>query len=143
MAYKKILLALDLSTNTQPLCDKAEELAQCSHSQLALIHVVEPLAMEYAYDALPMMPVCIEEEMVKRARKEIRRVGDMLGVPEERCRIALGGTKNEILRVAGEIAVDLIIIGSHGRHGINLLLGSTANAILHSAPCDVLAVRVG
>jgi universal stress protein A len=38
--------------------------------------------------------------------------------------------------------MDLIIIGSHGRHGIRILLGSTANAILHSAKCDVLAVRV-
>lgn len=143
MAYQKILLALDLSANTQLLCDKARELAKCNQSQLALLHVVEPLVMEYAYDALPMMPVGVEEEMVKRARKEIRLLGDSLGIPEDRCWVALGGTKNEILRIAREFSSDLIIIGSHGRHGVALLLGSTANAVLHAAPCDVLAVRVG
>lgn len=143
MAYQKILLALDLSTNTQLLCDKARELAKCNQSQLAFIHVVEPLVMEYAYDALPMMPVGVEEEMVKHARKEIRRLGDAYGIPEELCWVELGGTKSEILRVAREHSFDLIIIGSHGRHGVALLLGSTANAVLHGAPCDVLAVRVG
>ena len=35
-----------------------------------------------------------------------------------------------------------LVVGSHGRHGLALLLGSTANAVLHGAPCDVLAVRI-
>ena len=34
------------------------------------------------------------------------------------------------------------MVGSHGRHGLALLLGSTANDVLHGAPCDVLAVRL-
>jgi len=143
MAYQKILLALDLSTNTQVLCDKARHLAMCNHSKLGLIHVIEPLVMEYAYDALPMMPAGLEEEMVKRARRELNRLGDNLGIPEELCWVELGGTKNEILRIAREHSFDLIVVGSHGRHGVALILGSTANAVLHSAPCDVLAVRVG
>ena len=53
-----------------------------------------------------------------------------------------GNTKREILNMAEEENVDLIVIGSHGRSGIQLLLGSTANTVLHGAPCDVLAVRV-
>jgi len=142
MAYQKILIALDLSASTQLLCDKAQLIAQCNQSQLGIIHVVEPLVMEYAYDALPMMPVGIEEEMVKRARKEMRKLADTLGIPEQRCWVELGATKREILRIARENSFDLIVIGSHGRHGMELLLGSTANAVLHGAPCDVLAVRV-
>ena len=39
-------------------------------------------------------------------------------------------------------ACDLIVVGSHGRHGLALLLGSTANDVLHGAPCDVLAVHL-
>jgi universal stress protein A len=39
--------------------------------------------------------------------------------------------------------MDLVVVGSHGRHGLSLLLGSTANGVLHGAGCDVLAVRVG
>ncbi|MGB1202845.1 MAG: universal stress protein [Alloalcanivorax venustensis] len=49
-------------------------------------------------------------------------------------------------RLDGDPAVveiaDLIVLGSHGKHGIRLLLGSTANAVLHRATCDVLAVRI-
>ena len=45
--------------------------------------------------------------------------------------------------VPDEILADLIVVGSHGRHGLALLLGSTASGVLHGAPCDVLAVRVG
>jgi universal stress protein A len=56
--------------------------------------------------------------------------------------IVTGHTESEIHRVAKEISADLIIVGSHGRHGLALLLGSTANGVLHGATCDVLAVRV-
>ncbi|WP_313899138.1 universal stress protein [Leclercia adecarboxylata] len=45
-------------------------------------------------------------------------------------------------RLAKKQGCDLIVVGSHGRHGLALLLGSTANDILHGAPCDVLAVRL-
>ena len=54
----------------------------------------------------------------------------------------MGSPKTEIVRVANEHKVDLIIVGSHGRHGLALLLGSTANGVLHHATCDVLAVRL-
>ena len=42
-----------------------------------------------------------------------------------------------------ELETDLIVVGSHGRYGLALLMGSTANGVLHGATCDVLAVRVG
>jgi universal stress protein A len=45
-------------------------------------------------------------------------------------------------RMAKEEDVDLIIVGSHGRHGLALIFGSTSNSVLHGAPCDVLAVRI-
>jgi universal stress protein A len=53
-----------------------------------------------------------------------------------------GVPKNEIVELANQQKVDLIVVGSHGRHGLGLLLGSTANNILHHAKCDVMAVRL-
>jgi universal stress protein A len=53
-----------------------------------------------------------------------------------------GVPKEEITQIAQQENVDLIVVGSHGRHGFALLLGSTANSILHHAHCDVLAVRL-
>jgi universal stress protein A len=63
-------------------------------------------------------------------------------VPGVKTRIEKGAPKQEIVRVADDEKAELIVIGSHGRHGLQLLLGSTANGVLHLAKCDVLAVRV-
>ncbi|MNG25866.1 hypothetical protein D3C84_1107770 [compost metagenome] len=56
--------------------------------------------------------------------------------------LTYGQPRQEIHQLAKENACDLIVVGSHGRHGLALLLGSTANDVLHGAPCDVLAVRL-
>ena len=54
----------------------------------------------------------------------------------------MGRPETEIHNTADEIGADLIVVGSHGRHGLALIFGSTANGVLHGAACDVLAVRV-
>ena len=56
--------------------------------------------------------------------------------------VILGAPGPEIRELASTTMADLIVIGSHGRHGFSLLLGSTANAVLHDAGCNVLAVRL-
>ena len=77
-----------------------------------------------------------------QALSQLRELGQKLGVPEDRQHLEVGITEKEVLRVAKDNGVDLIVMGSHGRHGLALLLGSTANAVLHHADIDVLAVRV-
>ena len=61
---------------------------------------------------------------------------------KENCKLAYGQPRQEIHSFAKEHHCDLIVVGSHGRHGLALLLGSTANDVLHGAPCDVLAVSL-
>ncbi len=56
--------------------------------------------------------------------------------------VTVGRPESEIHRLAKEQGVDLVVVGSHGRRGIQLLLGSTANGVLHGSECDVLAVRI-
>ena len=51
-------------------------------------------------------------------------------------------TATEIHAYADEAGVDLIVLGTHGRHGWRLMMGSTANAVLHGTHCNVLAVRI-
>ena len=58
------------------------------------------------------------------------------------CHLTYGQPRQEIHTLAKAQECDLIVVGSHGRHGLALLLGSTANDVLHGAPCDVLAVRL-
>jgi len=63
-------------------------------------------------------------------------------ITSSQCHLVYGQPRQEIHRLADEQDCDLIVVGSHGRHGLALLLGSTANDVLHGAPCDVLAVRL-
>ena len=56
-------------------------------------------------------------------------------------RTTTGSAKHEIVCVAADVKADLIVIATHGHSGISKLLGSTAERVVHSAPCDVLAIR--
>ena len=73
----------------------------------------------------------------------LSKLAGELGLDDEHIHLVLGSTKHEVLSMAKDKQVDLIVAGSHGKHGLALLLGSTANAILNSAECDVLIVRNG
>ncbi len=106
---------------------------------MLLVHVVEPIPA-YAYPGFAGFAE-VEVSIREQAEKELAVLAKKLGVDSAHCMIEFGSTKNEILRVAKEKKIDLIVTGSHGKHGLALLLGSTANAILHGAECDVLIVR--
>lgn len=140
--YKQILLAVDLASNAEQLADKAKQLAQLHQAELALVHVVEPVVSDSAFDTVPPLPVDFDDVMLKRAREGLQQLGEKCGVPQQKRFLEIGVTKREIIRIAEELGADLIVVGSHGRHGVELLLGSTANAVLHHARSDVLAVRI-
>ncbi|AOS97789.1 hypothetical protein AUP74_02387 [Microbulbifer aggregans] len=139
--YKRILVALDLSEESSQVLDKAGEMAKAFGAELCLTHVIEPLTFAYGGD-IPMDLSEVQEQLQNQAKEQLRKAGDKFGVAEERQRVVLGQPATEIHRLADELESDLIIMGSHGRHGLALLLGSTANGVLHGAGCDVLAVRV-
>jgi universal stress protein A len=65
-----------------------------------------------------------------------------LALPRAEGRVEAGNTKSEILRVAEEEKPDLIVLGSRERHGLAILVNFTEDTVLHSAHCDVLAVRL-
>jgi len=140
MLYKKILLALELSPADDPkIIQQAKELVANNPAGLYIVHSIEYMS-NYA-----IMPTGIDFEaaLLKDAEQAMKNVGASLKVPTERQIVRAGAAKFVILEEAERIEADLIILGSHGRHGVGLLLGSTANSILQSAKCDVLAVRVG
>lgn len=139
--YSRILLAIDLSEECPQLSERAVELARMNQAQLSLIHVVEPLSFAYGGD-VPMDLSTIQEQLDEHARSKLNAYAEQLGYPVDKKFVVTGNTETEIHQVASNEETDLIIVGSHGRHGLALLLGSTANGVLHGAPCDVLAVRV-
>jgi universal stress protein A len=140
--YNKILIAVDLSEDSAQVAARAKCLAASSEVDLHLIHVIEPLSFAYGGD-IPMDFSGIQDEIHQQASQQLKRFGETHSIAEGKQYIVLGRPEVEIHAKAEEIEADLIIVGSHGRHGLALLMGSTANGVIHGAFCDVLAVRVG
>ncbi len=140
--YKNILLALALDeASDERIVTKTKEIAQEFGSSITMIHAIEHLSSYgAAYGVTAGLDV--EEVLKKEAQETMSKLAEELGVDESHQLIEIGPAKYVILAQAKKSDVDLIVIGSHGRHGVQLLLGSTANAVLHAAECDVLAVRV-
>ncbi len=139
--YQTLLLAVDLSEESSQVAARAVA-AGGDNSNLHIIHVIEPLSFAYGGD-IPMDFSGIQEEIHQQAKAQLQKFGADYGVPESQQHIVLGRPEVEIHALAEEIKADLIVVGSHGRYGLALLMGSTANGVLHGANCDVLAVRVG
>lgn len=141
--YRHILMATDFSSHTDQVANRALQLAQMHQAELTILHVVEnPPIMDDGYGPMIPFEIDLTEQMMENARIRLAKLTQSLGLVEERALVEMGSPKVEIIRVAEERKVDLIVVGSHGRHGIGLLLGSTAASVIHHAKCDVLAVRL-
>ncbi len=138
---KNMLVAVDTSDEAKQVLEAAIELGRCFGAKLSLIHVVEPVVTENSYDLINTASVEMDDFLVKHAEDFLGNLKKDLAPDISSC-VGVGSVKAEILRHARENSVDLIVAGSHGRHGLALLLGSTANALLHGAPCDVYVVRI-
>ena len=137
--YKHILFATDLTDETDFIIAKVRGMLTFTGAKLSLVHVVEPMpGYSYAYLGIED----IEGQLIDEAREALNKLAAQLNVDAKDMWIEVGPTKSKILKIADEVNADLIICGSHGRHGLSLLLGSTANAILHGAKCDVLTIRL-
>ncbi|HLY51812.1 MAG TPA: universal stress protein [Steroidobacteraceae bacterium] len=140
--YRRILLVLDLTEDSLVLGRRAQALATALGAEIELLHVVEFVPVEPMGEAL-MPSVQIEEELLQRARQRLTALAAELGLAGAPCRIECGNVKLEIVRVARERHTDLIVLGSRERHGLSILVNLTEDTVLHAAPCDVLAMRVG
>lgn len=142
-SYHKILLATDFNEHSAQAGARAKDLAERHQAELSLLHVVENLPIgDAAYGPIVPYDIDLTDQMMDSARERLVDFGKELGVPEQRQYVEMGSPKGEIIRLAEDIGADLIVVGSHGRHGIALLLGSTAASVVHHAKCDVLAVRL-
>lgn len=137
-SYKHILFATDLHDLEHPELEKIKGLVGLFDAKLSLVHAIEPIPA-YGYPDL----TALQSPIIDQARGEMAKMAEKLGVNQDDTYIEFGPVKIEILRIAEKLKdVDLIIIGSHGRHGLQRLLGSGANAIVHNAKCDVLTIRI-
>jgi universal stress protein A len=140
-AYKKILVLLDLSEDSEKVAVAGRDMAAHSNAEVVVLHVVEFVPAEPIGES--MMPtVQIENDLVSRAGTKLAALTERLALPRATTRVEAGNTKAEILRVAKEVAADLIVLGSRERHGLAIMVNFTEDTVLHAAHCDVLAVRL-
>ena len=139
--YKHILVGLDLSEESDKVAAKVKELASLYNAEISIAHIVEPLAFAYGGD-VPLDMSEAQSVVEEQAELRLNKLLDDIKLTVKHKTVSVGQTSSEIHRLAKHYDVDLIVVGSHGRHGLALLFGSTANGVLHGAECDVLAVRV-
>ena len=141
--YQHILVAVDFFAQSDVVIAKAQMLAARFQAKLSLIHVVDSVPItDIGYGAETPFNMDLTAQLLDSAKLRLTELAEHLHIPKEQQWLEIGSPKNEIVRIAKEHNVDLIVVGSHGRHGLALLLGSTANSVLHYASCDVLAVRL-
>ncbi len=143
ISYQHILLAVDYSEHGDTVARKAKALASKYQAKLSIIHVLDNIPMpDTTYGTVIPLDKDSGYDLLEAEKAGLMQVGDRLGVDRVNRWLVWGAPKEEIVRIAEQGQVDLIVVGSHGRHGLALLLGSTANGVLHYAKCDVMAVRL-
>ena len=138
--YKKILVLLDLTDASEQIAAAGRDMAAHSNAAMVILHVVEFVPSEPMGETL-MPSVQIEEDLMQLSKTKLGELSGRLGL-QAALRVEAGNKKTEILRVAKEEAVDLIVLGSRVRHGLGILVNFTEDTVLHAAHCDVLAIRL-
>jgi nucleotide-binding universal stress UspA family protein len=110
---------------------------------MLLLHVIPPALEEASTHGSASEEIIMELEAKVEARLYEIALMDLDDTRPVTVKIAVGKPTEEILRVAGEEAVDLIVMGTHGHSGLAhaLILGGTAETVVRTAPCPVFTVR--
>lgn len=144
MDYKHLLVATDFSDIGEQACIKAAKLAKLLNAKLTLIHIIEHFPVDRPENCqVPAENTDPKTFFVQQAKQELEATAERLGLQNVACDVVLSASSagREIARYADEKSVDLIVVGTHGEHGLLQRLGSTANSIMHDASTDVLVVR--
>lgn len=139
--YNKILVVTDLSDESNVIIERAKAVADGHTDRLQLLHVVEYLPLEPMGETV-LPAVQLEGELVARATEKLAQMAAQHGLAGNQQLVTVGSTKTEIQHAAQRLGVDLIVVGNHERHGLKALVNFTEDAVLHTAPCDVLAVHL-
>jgi universal stress protein A len=142
--YRNVLAAVDL---TSPAADRVLERARAyvtADGALSVIHVVEPQYVQYTFDPTfkSTLSRAMEQDAVDLAAARLAEICEPHGIDAEHRIVMLGHTADHVHALVEERGFDLVVLGSHGQHGLRRLLGSTAASVLHGSPVDVATVRI-
>jgi len=141
--YRRILLATDLAEHSDRIAKRARDIANKSKAELNVVYVMEhfPAAYGGGEYAIPI-DENLENSLEEKAKESLAKLGKKFAIPKENQYLASGSVKLAVADAIEEINADLLVIGAHSHHGLSLLLGSRANAILNHAKCDALVIKL-
>lgn len=141
--YTNILVALECGQDAKKVLMKAAELSRNDENvKLHLIHVVLDLIIADWAGSPGQVPPPLDQELIAQSAGDyLKPFIEEAGLDPKQLIISFGSPAQSILKQADNLCCDLIIAGSHSRHGLEVLLGSTAHKILNLANCDVLLIR--
>lgn len=145
MEIKKILFAADFSEGSSNSLPYAVDLAKRYGAKLYLVHVIYDIAKTSGSYVPHVSLDELYKEMETNAKAELEKVyiEEMKACKDVEHVVLKGTPYEEISRFAEENKIDLIVIGTHGRKGLDrMLFGSTAEQVVRHAPCPVLTVRL-
>jgi nucleotide-binding universal stress UspA family protein len=145
MEIKKILFATDFSEGSSHALPYAVDMAGHYGAKLCLIHVIFDVAKTAGWYVPHISIDEIYQDMEKSAGAELEKsfVEEMRGLKDVERVVMKGIPHEEITKFAMDNKIDLIVLGTHGRRGIDrVLFGSTAEQVVRNAPCPVLSVRL-
>ncbi len=146
MQIRSILLPTDFSECGNYALSYAASLARTFDASIICVHVIEPMVPTVGYSGMtePLPLADITEQLEDSAERELPKIAECeecAGLEVEEL-IVHGEAAAEIVRVAKDRNVDLIVVSSHGRTGWGrILFGSTAEAVVRHASCPVLVVK--
>lgn len=141
ISYRHIIVGVDLSEDCPAVIHRAAGIARACNAKLTLAYVLEPITFAYGGD-MPVDLSGVQEQQVQKASNDLAQLAKTTEYPIQQHHVLVGQPAAELHYLAEQEDADLIVVGSHGRKGFALLLGSTPNSVLHGATCDVLAVLV-
>lgn len=140
--YKKILVAVDLNANhNRCVIERAKALAGGSATALYLVHAIEHIDAYGTASAFHNI-ASMENQIAEEHKNVIIDLAKQYNIDQQQVYVMTGMSNQVLSALAEKIGADLIIVGYHVRHGLSVLLGSTAGSLLHHANCDLLVVRL-
>ena len=145
MPYRHIIEAIDVSDEARQVLDGASLLARQHGARLSLVSVVQPL--DHAYGDIEVAAPSddlerFEAQAEEQVRARLESLAASYGIAAEDVHVPRGSPAQRLRALADACHADLIVVGTHGGHGLSWIIGATANAVLHGVHCDVLSVRI-